>query len=110
MLEAHGWGDTCTRHNEKAAKGDWSGMASEITDEMLDVFAVTCRHCHTNPDLADGDGGPGTTGGFGFKPRKIDFSSYQGIQSGGVDAHGERVSLFAPTPGLEGLPRLVAAP
>jgi cytochrome c1 len=73
------------------------------------VFAVTCRHCHTNPDLADGDGGPGNTGGFGFKPRKIDFSSYQGIQSGGVDAHGERVSLFAPTPAIEGLPRLVAA-
>jgi mono/diheme cytochrome c family protein/cytochrome c5 len=71
------------------------------------VFAVTCRHCHTNPDLAGGDGGPGSTGGFGFKPRKIDFSSYQGIQSGGVDARGERVSLFTPT--KDGLPRLVAA-
>jgi mono/diheme cytochrome c family protein len=71
------------------------------------VFAVTCRHCHTNPDLADGDGGPGSTGGFGFKPRKIDFSSYQGIQSGGVNAQGERVSLFAPT--KDGVPRLVAA-
>lgn len=71
------------------------------------VFAVTCRHCHTNPDLADGDGGPGSTGGFGFKPRRIDFSSYQGIQSGGLDQHGERVSLFTPT--SEGVPRLVAA-
>jgi mono/diheme cytochrome c family protein len=71
------------------------------------VFAVTCRHCHTNPDLADGDGGPGSTGGFGFKPRRIDFSSYQGIQSGGLDRHGQRVSLFTPT--SEGVPRLVAA-
>lgn len=71
------------------------------------VFAVTCRHCHTNPDLADGDGGPGSTGGFGFKPRRIDFSSYQGIQSGGLNQHGERVSLFSPT--SEGTPRLVAA-
>lgn len=71
------------------------------------VFAVTCRHCHTNPDLAGGDGGPGNTGGFGFEPRKIDFSSYQGIQSGGVDAQGQRVSLFEKT--SEGLPRLVAA-
>ena len=43
VLEAHGWGDTCARLNEKAAKGDWSGMASEITDEMLEVYAVTCR-------------------------------------------------------------------
>lgn len=71
------------------------------------VFAVTCRHCHTNPDLAGGDGGPGNTGGFGFKPRHIDFSTYQGIQSGGVDASGRRVSLFAKT--NEGLPLLVAA-
>jgi mono/diheme cytochrome c family protein len=71
------------------------------------VFAVTCRHCHTNPDLSDGDGGPGNSGGFGFKPRKIDFSSYQGIQSGGIDARGERVSLFAPL--ADGTPRLVAA-
>lgn len=71
------------------------------------VFAVTCRHCHTNPDSAGGDGGPGNTGGFGFRPRKIDFSSYRGIQSGGVDAEGERVSLFAPT--KEGVPLLVAA-
>jgi hypothetical protein len=71
------------------------------------VFAVTCRHCHTNPDLAGGDGGPGNTGGFGFAPRKIDFSSYQGIQSGGIDAEGNRVSLFAKT--SEGVPRLVAA-
>ena len=71
------------------------------------VFAVTCRHCHTNPDSAGGDGGPGGTGGFGFKARKIDFSSYQAIQSGGVDRKGERVSLFKPT--SEGLPLLVAA-
>ncbi len=43
VLEAHGWGDTSTRLNEKAAKGDWGGMASEITDEMLEQYAVTCR-------------------------------------------------------------------
>jgi probable F420-dependent oxidoreductase len=41
VLEAHGWGDTCVRLNEKAAKGDWAGMGREITDEMLEVFAVT---------------------------------------------------------------------
>ena len=40
VLEAHGWGETCIRLNEKAAKGDWGGMASLITDEMLDVYAV----------------------------------------------------------------------
>ncbi len=70
------------------------------------VFAVTCRHCHTNPDLANGDGGPGNTGGFGFPGLRIDFSSYQGIQSGSVDPQGKRVSLFTPT--KQGVPRLVA--
>jgi probable F420-dependent oxidoreductase len=40
VLEAHGWGETCYRLNEKAAQGDWSGMAALITDEMLEVFAV----------------------------------------------------------------------
>jgi probable F420-dependent oxidoreductase len=40
VLEAHGWGETCYRLNEKAAQGDWSGMASLITDEMLEVYAV----------------------------------------------------------------------
>jgi hypothetical protein len=43
VLEAHGWGETCHRLNEKAAKGDWGGMAGEISDEMLDVYAVTGR-------------------------------------------------------------------
>lgn len=41
VLDAHGWGETCLRLNEKAAKGDWDGMAKEITDEMLEEFAVT---------------------------------------------------------------------
>ena len=40
VLEAHGWGETCYRLNEKAAKGDWGGMADLITDEMLEVYAV----------------------------------------------------------------------
>jgi probable F420-dependent oxidoreductase len=44
VLETHGWGDTAARLNEKAAKGDWAGMGSEITDEMLEVFAVTAPY------------------------------------------------------------------
>jgi probable F420-dependent oxidoreductase len=40
VLDVHGWGDACLRLNEKAAKGDWTGMADEITDEMLEVYAV----------------------------------------------------------------------
>jgi probable F420-dependent oxidoreductase len=41
VLDMHGWGDVAGRLNEKAAKGDWGAMAKEITDEMLDVYALT---------------------------------------------------------------------
>jgi probable F420-dependent oxidoreductase len=49
VLDMHGWGDASARLNEKAAKGDWGGMAKEITDEMLDVYALT----GTWDDIAD---------------------------------------------------------
>ena len=49
VLDMHGWGDVAGRLNEKAAKGDWGGMAKEITDEMLDIYALT----GTFDDIAD---------------------------------------------------------
>lgn len=49
VLDMHGWGDVSSRLNEKAAKGDWGGMAKEITDEMLDTYAVV----GTYDDIAD---------------------------------------------------------
>src|SRR5690606_6347767 len=39
-----------------------------------EVFRKVCWHCHSQPDFARGDGGPGMTGGFGFKGRKHDLS------------------------------------
>ena len=41
VLEAHGWGDVGRQLNRMAAQGDWDSMARAITDEMLDVYAVT---------------------------------------------------------------------
>jgi probable F420-dependent oxidoreductase len=41
VLEAHGWGDTQNQLNDMTRKGDWAGMANLITDEMLDVYALT---------------------------------------------------------------------
>jgi probable F420-dependent oxidoreductase len=41
VLETHGWGDVGRQLNRMAARGDWHGMARAITDEMLDVYAVT---------------------------------------------------------------------
>jgi alkanesulfonate monooxygenase SsuD/methylene tetrahydromethanopterin reductase-like flavin-dependent oxidoreductase (luciferase family) len=41
VLDAHGWGDLCARLGEKAAKGKWDEMASEITEDMLEVYCVS---------------------------------------------------------------------
>ncbi len=71
------------------------------------VFRVTCRHCHSDADIALGEGGPGNTGGFGFPPRGLNLSSYAAINSGYKDRRGERHSVFAPL--SDGTPRLVAA-
>lgn len=71
------------------------------------VFSRTCHHCHTDAQSAGGDGGPGNTGGFGFGPRGISFSSHASILAGYVDEQGERRSLFELLP--DGTPRLVAA-
>src|ERR1700730_450885 len=41
VLDTHGWGDVAYKLNELTAKGDWAKMPALITDEMLDVYAVT---------------------------------------------------------------------
>jgi probable F420-dependent oxidoreductase len=40
VLNVHGWGDIGPILTHKAAAGDWQGMAAEITDPMLEEFAV----------------------------------------------------------------------
>jgi probable F420-dependent oxidoreductase len=40
VLETHGWGEVADELSERAARGDWQGMASLITDEMLAVYAL----------------------------------------------------------------------
>jgi probable F420-dependent oxidoreductase len=40
VLETHGWGDVADELSVRAARGDWQGMASLITDEMLAVYAI----------------------------------------------------------------------
>lgn len=41
VLDMHGWGDVAFKLNELTAKGDWASMPKLITDEMLDVYAVS---------------------------------------------------------------------
>lgn len=69
------------------------------------VFLRTCWHCHGEPDDAAGDGGPGNTGGFGFKPRGVSLVSYASVLAGRLDDNDERHSLFEETDNQE--PRLL---
>ncbi len=41
VLETHGWGDLADRLNLLSRRQDWTAMAAEITDEVLDAFAVS---------------------------------------------------------------------
>ena len=70
------------------------------------VFRRTCWHCHSSADYALGDGGPGNTGGFGFRPRGLNLASYPDVAAGSLDDHGERRSIFLPL--SDGTPRLLA--
>jgi cytochrome c5 len=71
-------------------------------DEVAEkVLHKICWHCHSQPDFARGDGGAGNTGGFGFKARMLDLSSFESLSGGYLDANGERRSLFSPGPGGE---------
>ena len=76
----------------------------EISDRVL---GTTCRHCHSDPDIARGDGGAGNTGGFGFRPRGVNLRDYASTAAGRLDDEGQRQSLFAPL--ADGTPRLLAA-
>lgn len=76
-------------------------------DEVSErVFRRTCWHCHSTPEFAMGDGGPGNTGGFGFKGRGLNVASYTDIAAGSLDDAGERRSIFLPI--SDGMPRLIA--
>jgi probable F420-dependent oxidoreductase len=41
VLAAHGWQDLVPQLHRKSVEGDWKGMADLITDEMLEIYAVT---------------------------------------------------------------------
>ncbi len=79
----------------------------EVSDR---VFHRICWHCHSEPDLALGDGGPGNTGGFGFAPRRVNLRDYPSIMAGGLDDQGQRKSLFRKVEDgpLAGTPKILA--
>jgi probable F420-dependent oxidoreductase len=53
VFEIHGWDGTSERLHEHQRSGDLAAMASVITDEMLDAFAVTSTWDGLAPALLD---------------------------------------------------------
>jgi probable F420-dependent oxidoreductase len=41
VFDLHGWGEVTLRLNELAAKGEWERMTAEVSDEIVDTFAMT---------------------------------------------------------------------
>jgi len=58
------------------------------------VFKAVCWHCHSNPDFANGNGGPGMSGGFGYPRRGLSFASFDEVMNGSLDGAGRRQSIF----------------
>jgi cytochrome c5 len=83
-------------------------LEREVSYEEVErrVFKKVCWHCHSDADFVEGDGGPGNTGGFGFKGRGVQLGDEVGVESGRLDDAGKRGSLFRPAP--DGLPWLVS--
>ena len=44
VMNVHGWDDTSEKLYRMSVNGEWAGMGQEITDEMLETFAVVGLH------------------------------------------------------------------
>lgn len=66
VLECHGWGETGMRLHRLSIEGKWGDMASEITDEMLDEFAVVGTYDEIVPKIRERYFGVVSTLDFGF--------------------------------------------
>lgn len=79
--------------------------APRYEDVEQRVFRRICWHCHSNADFADGDGGPGNSGGFGFAAGGLSFASWEEVMSGSVGPDGRRRSILRA--GASGAPVLL---
>jgi probable F420-dependent oxidoreductase len=53
VLDTHGWGDLQPELNRITKSGDWKGMTSLITDEIVDTFVVSGTPEEVGPRLRD---------------------------------------------------------
>jgi len=74
---------------------------AEVRARVLDAV---CIHCHMDPTKNKGEGGPGNTGGLGYRAAGLDLETWAGLRRGARDARGRRVSILdAPPDGGEPL-------
>ena len=66
VLECHGWGETGMRLYRLSMEGKWAEMASEITDEMLDEFAIVGTYDEIVSKIRERYFGVVSTLDFGF--------------------------------------------
>ena len=64
VMSAHGWEDTAARLYRMSVDNKWAEMPSQITDEMLDTFAVVGTHDQIVAKLKEAHGDYATSIGF----------------------------------------------
>ncbi len=64
VMSAHGWEDTAARLYRMSVENRWGEMAGEITDEMLETFAVVGTHDEIVSKLKYAHGDYATSIGF----------------------------------------------
>jgi probable F420-dependent oxidoreductase len=51
VMELHGWGEIAERLSELAREGRWGELPAQVTDEMLNEFAVVMEHGASGAEL-----------------------------------------------------------
>ena len=69
VLDVHGWGDVCLKLNRMAAEGQWQEMGAEITDDILDAFAVIGTHDDIIAKIKERYAGIANRIGFSIPPK-----------------------------------------
>jgi probable F420-dependent oxidoreductase len=66
VLECHGWSEVGMRLHRLSMEGKWAEMTNEITDEMLNEFAVVGTYDEILPKIKERYSGVVNTLGFGY--------------------------------------------
>lgn len=66
VLSRHGWDDTAAKLHEHSKCGRWHEMAKEVSDEMVETFAVVAPYDRLVPSLRERFGGLSDRIALGF--------------------------------------------